>query len=162
MKNIFRLYCFSIALLFLGWIAKLHFIFGGDYLFRIGSAGVMVSFVAQLVTKYANTDFRTDTLHSIFVVNSVCLFLVYAGMMLKVAHLLQTQEEKDFMLDYIGIPATVFAALYSFAAPGKWYDAGSGSKEVFLRHIVLPWMLFVFSFLLYAVYSVILTYQDRG
>jgi hypothetical protein len=66
------------------------------------------------------------------------------------------------MLDYLGIPAAVFAALYSFAAPGKWYDAGSGSKVIFLRHVVLPWMLFVFSFLLYVAYSVILTYQDRG
>lgn len=122
----------------------------------------MVSFIAQLATRYADKDFRTDALHGIFVVNSVCLFLVYAGMMLKVAHLLQTQEEKDFILDYIGVPAAVFAALYSFAAPGKWYDAGSGSKVVFLRHIVLPWILFVFSFLLYAVYSVILTYQNSG
>ena len=44
-----KMFNISIALLFIAWILKMHFIFGGDYLFRIGTIGVLISIVLDIV-----------------------------------------------------------------------------------------------------------------
>jgi hypothetical protein len=157
MKYTFRLFCISIILLFLAWTAKMHFVFGGDYLFRLGTLGVLISFVSQIIALTNNTDLKSNNLTKLFLINTISLLIVYLGMMLKVSHIMNSQFEKDFVLDFIGIPAILTSIIYNFSRIDKLIEASKTSQLLFYRQILLPWTLFLFSFLLYVIYSVILT-----
>ena len=157
MKFTFRLFCISIILVFLAWTAKMHFIFGGDYLFRLGTLGVLISLVRQIIALTKNIELKSNNLTKLFIINSISLLIVYLGMMMKVSHIMNSQFEKDFVLDFIGIPAILTSIIYNFSRIDKLIEASKTNKLLFYRQILLPWTLFLFSFLLYAVYSVILT-----
>jgi hypothetical protein len=157
MKYTFRLFCISIILLFLAWTAKMHFVFGGDYLFRLGTLGVLISFVTQIIALTNNIDLKSNNLTKLFLINTISLLIVYLGMMLKVSHIMNSQFEKDFVLDFIGIPAILTSIIYNFSRIDKLIEASKTSQLLFYRQILLPWTLFLFSFLLYVIYSVILT-----
>jgi hypothetical protein len=157
MKYTFRLFCISIILLFLAWTAKMHFVFGGDYLFRLGTLGVLISFVTQIIALTNNTDLKSNNLTKLFLINTISLLIVYLGMMLKVSHIMNSQFEKDFVLDFIGIPAILTSIIYNFSRIDKLIEASKTSQLLFYRQILLPWTLFLFSFLLYVIYSLILT-----
>lgn len=159
MKSAFRIYCISLVLLFIAWIAKLHFIFGGDYLFRTASTGIVFSLILQLIAVRAELVASSKGLMNLFRVNSVCLIIVYLGMMLKVAHLLNDQILKDLVLDFIGIPAIVLAALYSFIRSSVFIQATLQEKILVSKHIVLPWLMFIISFMLYGIFSLNLMYR---
>ena len=157
MKFTFRLFCSSIILIFLAWTAKMHFVFGGDYVFRLGTLGVLLSIVSQIIGMTKNIELKYDKLINLYIVNSICLFIAYLGMMMKVSHIMNSQFEKDFVLDFIGIPAILTSIIYNFSRIDKLIEASKTTKLLFYRQILLPWSLFLFSFLLYAIYSVILT-----
>jgi hypothetical protein len=157
MKYTFRLFSISTILLFLAWTAKMHFVFGGDYLFRLGTLGVLISFVTQIIALTKNTDLKSNNLTKLFIINTISLLIVYLGMMLKVSHIMNSQFEKDFVLDFIGIPAILTSIIYNFSRIDKLIEASKTNQLLFYRQILLPWTLFLFSFLLYAIYSVILT-----
>ena len=157
MKYTFRLFSISTILLFLAWTAKMHFVFGGDYLFRLGTLGVLISFVTQIIALTKNTDLKSNNLNKLFIINTISLLIVYLGMMLKVSHIMNSQFEKDFVLDFIGIPAILTSIIYNFSRIDKLIEASKTNQLLFYRQILLPWTLFLFSFLLYAIYSVILT-----
>ena len=156
MKLTFRLFCFSIILIFLAWTAKMHFVFGGDYLFRLGTLGVLLSIVSQIIGMAKNTELKYDKLINLYIVNCISLFIVYLGMMMKVSHIMNSQFEKDFVLDFIGIPAILTSIIYNFSCIDKLIETSKVNKLFFYKQIVLPWTLFLFSFLLYTIYSVIL------
>ena len=157
MKLTFRLFCISIITVFLAWIAKMHFIFGGDYLFRLGTLGILISFVIQIISVTKNNELKSNNLTKLFIINSISLLIVYLGMMMKVSHIMNSQIEKDLVLDFFGIPAILTSTIYNFSRIDKLIEASKTNKLLFYRQILLPWTLFLFSFLLYAVYSVILT-----
>ena len=157
MKFTLKLFCFSSCLVFIAWIAKMQFVFGGDYLFRIGTIGVLISLFIQIYKLTKLAELKFNKLLHIYIVNSIALFIVYLGMMLKVSHIMNTQLEKDLILDFLGVPAILTAIIYSFLHIENLMEASSKNKIVFYKHILLPWALFLFSFLLYAVYSTILT-----
>ena len=112
MKFTFKLFCFTTILIFLAWIAKMHFIFGGDYLFRLGTVGVLISLVFQIIFFIMNKELKSDNLTKLFIVNSISLFIVYLGMMMKVSHIMNSQFEKDLTLDFVGIPAILLSIIY--------------------------------------------------
>lgn len=157
MKFAFRLFCFSIILIFLAWIAKMHFVFGGDYVFRFGTLGVLLSIISQIIDMIKNSELKSDKLTNLYIVNSICLFVAYSGMMMKVSHIMNSQFEKDLILDFFGIPAILISIIYIFIRIDRIIDTTKTNKLIFLKHILFPWALFIVSFLLYAVYSVILT-----
>ncbi len=157
MKAIFRLFCISSTLLFFAWIAKLQFIYGGDYLFRIATTGIHIAIIIQTVFISKNKEVKDASLTKIFLVNNFSLLIVYMGMMLKVAHLMQSQFQKDLILDFVGIPVIVSNIIYNFAHIDRIVNAPNNIKLIFYKHVLLSWLLFLFSFLLYAVYSVVLT-----
>ncbi len=157
MKYTFRLFCISIIIVFLAWTAKMHFVFGGDYLYRLGTLGVLISFVSQIIALTTNTELKSNNLTKVFIINTISLLIVYLGMMLKVSHIMNSQFEKDFLLDFIGIPAILTSIIYNFSRIDKLIEASKTYKLLFYRQILFPWTLFLFSFLLYAIYSVILT-----
>ena len=135
----------------------MQFIFGGDYLFRIGTIGVLISIVSNIVYLKKNVEIDSNDITKIYMVNSICLFIVYTGMMLKVSHIMGSQLEKDFILDFIGIPAIVTSAVYTFNNIHKILETFNSNRILFHKEIILPWVLFLFSYLLYNTYSVILT-----
>jgi hypothetical protein len=135
----------------------MHFVFGGDYLFRLGTLGVLISFVSQIIALTTNTELKSNNLTKVFIINTISLLIVYLGMMLKVSHIMNSQFEKDFLLDFIGIPAILTSIIYNFSRIDKLIEASKTYKLLFYRQILFPWTLFLFSFLLYAIYSVILT-----
>ena len=157
MKWTFRLFCFSVILIFIAWIAKMHFIFGGDYLFRLGTVGVLLSIISQIIGITKNSELKSDKLTNLYNVNSICLFMAYLGMMMKVSHIMNTQFEKDLVLDFFGIPAILTSIIYSFIRIDSIMETSKANKLVFLKQILFPWTVYLVSFLLYAVYSVILT-----
>jgi hypothetical protein len=157
MKWTFRLFCFSVILIFIAWIAKMHFIFGGDYLFRLGTIGVLLSIISQIIGITKNSELKSDKLTNLYTVNSICLFIAYLGMMMKVSHIMNTQFEKDLVLDFFGIPAILTSKIYSFIRIDSIMETSKANKLVFLKQILFPWTVYLVSFLLYAVYSVILT-----
>ena len=71
MKYTFRLFCISIILVFLAWTAKMHFVFGGDYLFRLGTLGVLISFVTQIIALTKNTELKSNNLTKLFIINTI-------------------------------------------------------------------------------------------
>jgi hypothetical protein len=135
----------------------MHFVFGGDYLFRLGTLGVLISFVMQIIALTNNIDLKSNNLTKLFLINAISLLIVYLGMMLKVSHIMNSQFAKDFVLDFIGIPAILTSIIYNFSRIDKLIEASKTSQLLFYRQILLPWTLFLFSFLLYVIYSVILT-----
>jgi hypothetical protein len=152
-----KLFQISIAILFIAWILKMQFIFGGDYLFRIGTIGVLISIVSNIVYLKKNVEIDSNDITKIYMVNSICLFIVYTGMMLKVSHIMGSQLEKDFILDFIGIPAIVTSAIYTFNNIHKILETSKSNKIILHKEIIWPWVIFLFSYLLYNTYSVILT-----
>ena len=157
MKFTFRLFCSSIILIFLAWTAKMHFVFGGDYVFRLGTLGVLLSIVSQIIGMTKNSELKYDKLINLYIVNSTCLFIAYLGMMMKVSHIMNSQFEKDLILDFFGVPAILTSVIYIFIRIDSIIDTSKANKLIFYRQILFPWTLFIVSFLLYAVYSVILT-----
>lgn len=157
MKLPFKLFCISIILIFLAWIAKMHFIFGGDYLFRIGTIGVLISLILQIIDRRKNVELKSDMLTTVFFVNSISLFIAYLGMMMKVSHIMNTQFEKDLVLDFLAIPVAIISSVYTFSNIHRLLDTSNSNKIIFYKQIALPWLLFMVSFVMYAVYSVILT-----
>jgi hypothetical protein len=157
MQFTLRLFCFSSCLIFIAWIAKMQFIFGGDYLFRLGTFGVLISLIVQINQMLKMAELNLKKLVNVYIINSICLFVVYLGMMMKVSHIMNSQLEKDFVLDFIGIPAILTSIMYTYLHIDKLLETSRTNKVVFYKQILLPWTLFLFSFLLYAVYSVILT-----
>lgn len=161
MKTAFRILNISISLLFIAWIAKLHFIFGGDYLFRLASAGVLLSLVWQFAAiGKTEVSGKKDWIR-LFRVNSICLIIVYLGMLLKVAHLMPDQVLKDLVLDFLGIPAVVTAMLYSISRWQIMTHATPSEKLLAVKHLALPWLMFAFSFMLFGIYSLNLIYQVK-
>jgi len=152
-----KLFPISIAIVFFAWSLKMQFIYGGDYLFRIGTIGVLISIVGQITGVKKKGEIDSNYITNIYIVNSISLFIVYLGMMLKVSHIMNTQFEKDLVLDFIGIPAVVTALIYSFKNIDKLMEISKSNKIIFYQEIILPWILFLFSYLLYNTYSVILT-----
>ncbi len=143
--------------MFLAWILKMQFIYGGDYLFRIGTIGVLISLVAQIVAISKNAEMESYKLKNIYIVNSIGLLIVYLGMMIKVSHIMNSQFEKDLVLDFIGIPAILTSILYTFINIDKLSETSKPNKIILYKEIMLPWTLFLFSYFLYNTYSVILT-----
>jgi hypothetical protein len=152
-----KLFPISIAIVFFAWTLKMQFIYGGDYLFRIGTIGVLISILGQIIGVKKKGEIDSNYITNIYMVNSISLFIVYLGMMLKVSHIMNTQFEKDLVLDFIGIPAVVTALIYSFKNIDKLMEISKSNKIIFYQEIILPWILFLFSYLLYNTYSVILT-----
>jgi len=147
----------SIALIFIAWILKMQFIFGGDYLFRIGTIGVLISIVLNIIYVNKNVEIDSNDITKIHIVNSICLFIVYLGMMLKVSHIMNSQLEKDLILDFIGIPAIISSFIYTYKYIDKLLETSKSNKITLYKEIMMPWILFLFSYLLYNTYSVILT-----
>jgi hypothetical protein len=135
----------------------MQFIFGGDYLFRIATIGILISILIRLIFSSKEPELKLNQVRKFFIINHICLFVLYAGMMLKVAHIMNTQIEKDILLDFIGIPAILISVLYSFSRVEMLLQAAKSIRILFMKQILLPWVLFIFSFLFYAAYSVILT-----
>jgi len=156
MNKTFSLFCFSAIIILLAWIAKMHFVFGGDYLFRFGTIGVLISFMVQIILIYRDSEIKMHNLTKLFIINSICLSIAFLGMMMKVSHIMDTQHEKDFVLDFIGYPLITISIILSFSQVDKLISCSRNIKVIFYKHIIMPWILFLFSFLLYAVYSVIL------
>jgi hypothetical protein len=156
MKLSVTLFHISSSFLFLAWIAKMHFVFGGDILFRISSVGIMVSLLTQWVALRKDPDVKATGLSGFFAMNHAALMIVCLGMMMKVSHVMSSQFEKDFMLDFIGIPAIVTNIMVAFGNVGKCIGSDRKVKVMVLRHALFPWLLFALSFMLYAVYSVML------
>lgn len=156
MNYTFKLFNLSAFFLFIAWTAKMQFIFGGDYLFRIATAGIILALILQAFIIQKNKEVKADLLSHLFLVNHLCLLIVYTGMMLKVAHVMHTQFEKDLILDFFGIPATAIAMIYTFSKVHVIFKSSGSNKILFYKHILLPWCLFLFSFILYAVYSLVL------
>lgn len=144
------------ALTGIAWIAKMQFIPGGDLLFRIGTAGMVVGLLLQLPIAVRNVALKAGRLDRLFIVNTVVLALLHLGMMLKVAHVLDTQLQKDLVLDLLGIPVLLATLTYSFRQSANVLASDREAKVLLLRHVVYPWTVFVFSYLFYAVYSVVL------
>ena len=152
-----KLFNISIALLFIAWILKMQFIFGGDYLFRIGTIGVLISIVLNIIFIKKSVELDSNHISKIYTVNSICLFIVYLGMMLKVSHIMNSQLEKDLILDFIGIPAVISSFIYSYKHIDKLLETSIPNKIILYKEIMTPWILFLLSYLLYNTYSVILT-----
>lgn len=156
MKSAFKTFGVSSSMLFLAWVAKMQFIFGGDYLFRIGTIGIVVSFVWMWIHFRKDEVIKSTGLSKVFSINLAVLVLVYVGMMMKVSHLMNSQFEKDLILDFLGIPAIGACMIYNFSCSHIIMEAPVNTRALFSKHIALPWLLFFFSFMLYAVYSAIL------
>jgi hypothetical protein len=144
-------------LLTLAWMAKLQFIFGGDYLFRAASLGILISIAISIYDTPKNV--QAKPMRHIFMVNLITLLLAYGGMMLKVSHLMHTQLEKDIVLDFIAYPALSFAMLYSFAHSDYLMQQDRSIKIRLMKTVLLPWCVFGFSLILYAVYSATLSHM---
>ncbi|MFN5324040.1 MAG: hypothetical protein ACK5C5_03900 [Bacteroidota bacterium] len=162
MKSAFKTFVVSSSMLFLAWVAKMQFIFGGDYLFRIGTIGIVVSFVWMLVHFRKDQILKSSGMSRMFSINLIVLAILYLGMMLKVSHIMNSQIEKDLVLDFIGIPAFVGCMIYNFANSSIILGADNYVKSLLCKHIALPWLLFLFSFMLYALYSAILAVANHG
>jgi len=137
-------------------MAKLQFIFGGDYLFRAASLGILISIAISIYDTPKNV--QAKPMRHIFMVNLITLLLAYGGMMLKVSHLMHTQLEKDIVLDFIAYPALSFAMLYSFAHSDYLMQQDRSIKIRLMKTVLLPWCVFGFSLILYAVYSATLSH----
>lgn len=146
MKFTFRLFCSSIILIFLAWTAKMHFVFGGDYVFRLGTLGVLLSIVSQIIGMTKNIELKYDKLINLYIVNSICLFIAYLGMMMKVSHIMNSQFEKDFVLDFIGIPAILTSIIYNFSRIDKLIEASKTTKLLFIDKYCYHGHFFCFLF----------------
>ncbi|MFN5318311.1 MAG: hypothetical protein ACK5CY_05685, partial [Bacteroidia bacterium] len=127
-------------------MAKLQFIFGGDYLFRAASLGILISIAISIYDTPKNV--QAKPMRHIFMVNLITLLLAYGGMMLKVSHLMHTQLEKDIVLDFIAYPALSFAMLYSFAHSDYLMQQDRSIKIRLMKTVLLPWCVFGFSLIL--------------
>ena len=160
MKSPFHIFIFSISILFLAWIAKMQFIFGGDYLFRIGTIGVVISFIWMLVHFKKDEAIKSSGMSRMFSINLIVLAILYLGMVLKVSHLLDSQIEKDLLLDFVGIPSMLICLTHTFANIQNLLESPIGVRVLFYKHIVLAWVGFILSMVLYALYSAILLSQS--
>lgn len=162
MNILFKLFSFCAVLLFISWIFKSHFVFGGDYLFRFSSVIILIILVMQTLKIYTIHEVKANSLSGIFITNGICLFLLYLGMMMKVSHIMNSQLEKDLVLDFLGIPAFLFATIYNFTFFEKITKLANTNKLLFYRFILFPWIIFLASYLLYLNYSVILSRVDTA
>lgn len=151
--------CISASLIFIAWVAKLHFIYGGDYLFRTGTALALISFILTFATCINNAILKESRLNLLFLVNQIFLMIVYAGMMMKVSHLMNTQFEKDLVLDFLGIPVMCAAIIWNFISAERLIGATQSIKVQFVKYVMMPWIIFLFSFIIYAIYSAALARQ---
>jgi hypothetical protein len=135
-------------------MAKLQFIFGGDYLFRAASIGILVSIAVSI---YDIKNVQKPNVRRIFIVNLLTLMVAYCGMMLKVSHIMETQFEKDLVLDVLAYPAIIGNLLYTFANAETLINQNRMIQVRFIKHALLPWCVFIFSLILYAVYSAALS-----
>jgi hypothetical protein len=76
--------------------------------------------------------------------------------MVKVSHLVDDPFVKDILLDIIGIPLMLIAILYSFTHYKDLLHTSELIKTYIVQFIALPWLLFLFSYLFYLVYSLTL------
>jgi hypothetical protein len=150
MKFASRVYSISCMVLCLAWMAKLQFVFGGDYLFRLASIGILLSLAVSI---YLTKNLLVPIIRRIFIVNLITLIVAYCGVMLKVSHLMETQFGKDFLLDLIAYPTLFFTILYTFAHLDDLLQQDRPIKLRFLKTILLPWCVLIISLILYAVYS---------
>jgi hypothetical protein len=56
MTNTFRLLFFSSVIILVAWIAKMHFVYGGDILFRTSTAGMVLALIIQSVLFAKNEE----------------------------------------------------------------------------------------------------------
>lgn len=156
MKYVFKLLCSSFLALIFAWIAKFYFVYGGDYLFRTATCGILIVLFFQLFITSRDRDLIESKLRPYLILNLLCLLIVYTGMMFKVSHIFVSQTKKDLLLDFIGIPAIAIALIYTFSSINRLMNSTKRTKELILKQVIFPWIIFGFSFLLYAVYSIIL------
>jgi hypothetical protein len=159
MKNTFRLLYFSSFIIVIAWISKMHFIYGGDILFRTGTTGVVGALLIQSFLVKGNEEIRASKTFSLFLLNGIFLTVLYTGMMMKASHLMNTQFEKDFVLDFAGLPLVVISIFMNAEKALKVVQFSDLTKILFIKHILAPWAMMLFSFILYALYSAILARQ---
>jgi hypothetical protein len=159
MKNTFRLLSFSSVIIVVAWIAKMHFVYGGDILFRTATAGLVLALIIQSVLFAKHEEIRETKSLSLFLFNSVSLSILYIGMMLKVSHLLNTQFEKDLVLDFMGLPLVAISIFLNAGKAETITRLNRNTRLLFIRHILTPWLMMMFSFILYALFSAILARQ---
>ena len=152
----FKLFKISISILFLAWLAKFRFIPGGDNLFRLASAGVALSLILPLTNLNIKANTLNPNLRYMIILNCCALIILYLGMMVKVSHLVDDPFVKDILLDIIGIPLMLIAILYSFTHYKDLLHISELIKTYIVQFIALPWLLFLFSYLFYLVYSMTL------
>jgi hypothetical protein len=80
-------------------------------------------------------------------------------MMLKVSHLMNTQFEKDLVLDFMGLPLVAIAIFLNAGKAETISSLNRNTRLIFIRHVLAPWLMMVFSFILYALFSAILARQ---
>ena len=66
-----KIFFVSALIMFLGWIAKMHFIPGGDYLFRIGTIGIVTSLIIQIHNSVKIPDVKSNNLTKLFLLNLI-------------------------------------------------------------------------------------------
>ena len=156
MKNYQTIFIISSGIIILGWLAKIHFIPGGDIAFRLGTIGVISSIVTQVIAINKILNKEDKMLKRLFNFNSAALGICYTGMMLKVSHIMSNQIQKDIVFDFIGIPIIVTAIIYSTINIDVLGYAKYEIKIIFIKNIILQYSMFLLSVILYCIYSSVL------
>lgn len=150
MKRSFQLQVLIAAIYLMAWIAKMHFIPGGDILIRLATLGWCLLLIWQVF------QIKDQAIKRIFNVNTVVLILCFVGIMLKVSHVFAFQIYKDLLLDFLGYPAILVAIAYNCNQVSLMHNFTREARVLIVQQLLLPWSMLWLTFLLYSLYSSIL------
>ncbi len=147
MKRNFCIHVIIATFYLIAWLAKFHFIPGGDWLIRISTIAWCILFLHPLFV------IKEKTLKQLYSVNSIGLVLALLGIMFKVSHVFAFQLYKDIPLDLFGFPAMLVALVYNFSQIDKICGLSWESKNLAAKLILFPWMMLLLSLIWYSLYS---------
>lgn len=150
MKRNFQFQVLIAAIYLIAWIAKMHFIPGGDILIRLATMGWCLLLIWQVIR------IKDQAIKRIFNINTPVLILCFLGIMLKVSHVFAFQIYKDLLLDFLGYPAMLVAIAYNCKQVSNMCDFSREAKVILVQQLLFPWIMLWLTFLLYSLYSSIL------
>jgi hypothetical protein len=151
-KIIFKLNCFSICILTIGYAFKLSVFYLGDEIFQLSSIFLALGLIFQAIYFAKDTDINKQGLRLFFILNSLVLAFSFIAIVIKTGHVGLTAI-KHITFDIFTTILLTSCLVYDFSIIDRLISATNTVKAAIHRHITFIFIFLILSIIYMALYS---------
>lgn len=152
MKTIFKLNCFSISILTIGYAFKLSNFNMGDQIFQGSSILLALGLIVQAIYSTKDTDIKKQGLRLFFILNSLVLAFSFIAIVIKTGHV-GLSTIKHITFDIYSTILLTGCLIYNFTIIDRLVSTTNTVKATIHRHITFIFIFLILSLIYMALYS---------